>query len=967
MSSVFPSSYQSITNVVISSGVTSIGSSVFSGCSGLTSVTIPDSVTNIGSSAFSGCSGLTSVYISDLSAWCRISFDSYSANPLYSAHNLYLGNTLLTSVTIPDSVTSIGSFAFDGCSGLTSVTIPDSVTSIGSFAFDGCSGLTSVTIPDSVTSIGDSAFRFCDRLTSVYVPNEHPVRDNSFPSAAAIYRYAPKQEVTLEMAGGAAGVSSIGVKYGDCYGALPTPTRPGHSFSGWKYESLDVYEDTIVTALEDHTIVAQWTPNKYTVVFDANGGEGGTIMMVEHGASLSMPDLPTREEYNFVGWFTSESGGELFNCAGVVVTSDLVLYAHWNPIVWFYDVVDGKAVITGCSTSSDAIVIPSKVYGYPVEAVAARAFADCANLTGVVISDGVEIIAKRAFYNCSRLTTIEIPDSVVTIGAEAFSGCTGLTKMTIPDSVTTIGASAFGYCSNLKDITVPQCVCSSRISNAFTLTYQSITNVVISDGVTNIGTNAFYGCGGLLNVKIGSGVTEICSGAFRNCQVLTSVTIPNGVTNIGSSAFYGCVALSNITIPEMVEKIGSSAFYNCTSLTNVMFEGDAPTSVGNNAFLGISQDCHGWVHRASTGWKITLPGRWNNILLDYIQCVVTLNARGGTCAAESVRVAEGAAIGELPVPMKMNFDFTGWFTAPEGGSKVLPTTKVSRDTVVYAHWEAAALTYGEALDVGEEVVIATDAAIPWRPIRDAAAKVGDASARSGAVGDRASSWLSATVSGAGTMSFWCKVSCEHDEDGMFTWDRLMVYTNDVEIVEWRMDGETGWVERTLSFDGGANTVKWVYYKDKSDSNGQDCAWVDAVTWTSDGGDVVVDFGEDKSMVVSGEWIAEHETYIRSKGDDTVLALKSKAANGRLSIADCYLLGIDPEEPTEDFKITSFPMKADGSPDFDAIIFSPPQAKWNFQGAVPKLKGKVNLNDQWQDIPPDGNPSFRFFTIVVELP
>ena len=84
------------------------------------------------------------------------------------------------------------------------------------------------------------------------------------------------------------------------------------------------------------------------------------------------------------------------------------------------------------------------------------------------------------------------------------------------------------------------------------------------------------------------------------------------------------------------------------------------------------------------------------------------------------------------------------------------------------------------------------------------------------------------------MSFWCKVSCEHDEDGTFTWDRLMVYTNDIEIVEWRMDGETDWTERALSFDGGVNTVKWVYYKDRTGAAGEDCAWIDGVVWTPSG-------------------------------------------------------------------------------------------------------------------------------------
>ena len=137
--------------------VTSIGEDAFLGCSGLKSVTIPNSVTSIGSSAFSFCSGLTNIVVQ-------------SGNTKYDSRNNCnaiiekASNTLIAgckNTIIPNSVTSIGNSAFEGCSGLTSITIPNSVTSIDGFVFRDCSGLTSVTIPNSVTSIGDCAFQNC--------------------------------------------------------------------------------------------------------------------------------------------------------------------------------------------------------------------------------------------------------------------------------------------------------------------------------------------------------------------------------------------------------------------------------------------------------------------------------------------------------------------------------------------------------------------------------------------------------------------------------------------------------------------------------------------------------------------------------------------------------------------------------------------------------------------------------------
>ncbi len=160
-----------IETVEFATNITSVGSYAFYNTS-LTSIVIPDSVKSIGHYAFSDCTALADVYYTgDVEGWLGISFNSYSANPMYNGANLYFNNELVTEIVVPDSVTSIGDYAFNGCTSLISIEIPDSVTSIGGYAFSDCISLTSIEIPDSVTSISSYAFINCISLTSIEIPD----------------------------------------------------------------------------------------------------------------------------------------------------------------------------------------------------------------------------------------------------------------------------------------------------------------------------------------------------------------------------------------------------------------------------------------------------------------------------------------------------------------------------------------------------------------------------------------------------------------------------------------------------------------------------------------------------------------------------------------------------------------------------------------------------------------------------
>lgn len=158
----------SLKSIIIPNSVTAIGGECFSNCPVLTSITIGNSVKEIGRAAFNN--PMNKVNISSIDSWCGIKFEESQANPLYFAHHLYLNGNEVTNLEIPETVTSISDYAFVGCTGLKTVSIPTSVTAIGSHAFEK-SGITSIDVPNSVKSIGTYAFANCEELQTAVIPN----------------------------------------------------------------------------------------------------------------------------------------------------------------------------------------------------------------------------------------------------------------------------------------------------------------------------------------------------------------------------------------------------------------------------------------------------------------------------------------------------------------------------------------------------------------------------------------------------------------------------------------------------------------------------------------------------------------------------------------------------------------------------------------------------------------------------
>lgn len=158
---------RNIKEIPLPDSLKTIGSMAFYHCAEMESVSIPATVEKVGSYIFTNCTGLKAVYIKDLKSWCRLSWTG--GNPLACAHTLYVNGEEVKDLVIPEGIPTIGEAAFGGCD-MVSVTIPNSVTSIESYAFARCKNLTAVTLPNSIDSICSNTFARCSALKSIEIP-----------------------------------------------------------------------------------------------------------------------------------------------------------------------------------------------------------------------------------------------------------------------------------------------------------------------------------------------------------------------------------------------------------------------------------------------------------------------------------------------------------------------------------------------------------------------------------------------------------------------------------------------------------------------------------------------------------------------------------------------------------------------------------------------------------------------------
>lgn len=238
--------------------------------------------------------------------------------------------------------------------------------------------------------------------------------------------------------------------------------------------------------------------------------------------------------------------------------------------------------------------------------------------------------------------------TVTEIGNWAFKEWNTLTEVTLPNTVEIIGFQAFFNCSNL-------------------------TKVIIPEGVRKIGQNAFNGCSQLTSITIPSTI-ENMNTAFSGNTALSHVTLTNGISEISYSAFEGCTGLTEVEIPSSVNKIRQDAFNGCTNLSDVKYNG----------------------HK--TDWDKVTVETGNDTLTSKVRylCDINFDLNGGTINGsgtmdkQTVYSNEKLGTASVPTitPQRTGYDFDGWYTQAEGGTKYTFTEAVSSNIILYAHWNA---------------------------------------------------------------------------------------------------------------------------------------------------------------------------------------------------------------------------------------------------------------------------------------
>lgn len=601
---------RNVTEIVLGDNIRTIGASAFYNCLSLTTVTMTDSVTSLGVSAFQGCRALTKVTLSAsidtlpdyCFAYCRVLTDVTIGNNIRHIANSVFTGTAISTLTVPDSVTDIGEYAFSSMTELTSLTVGSGVTVFGQYAVSSNPKLETVTFAEnsSLRTLGDYCFYENIVLKTVALPEgTQKIGTCCFAQCASL------ESVTLPasietIAGGAFNGSKL---------FLESPTDLVYA-DKWlvSVKNLDTLETIVKDTIAEGTVgISDYCFYKAKILKSVVLPDS-----IERIGSFCFYTCPLLEKFEAGTSLRVIGSGTFCNCTtlykvqmkkGLEIIGDYAFYGckmvdnpqnsstllvpdtvkkigisafkdtkFWNNSDEYGVIYAGKWVV-----GFDANKSPSNVeLREDVVGISDYAFSKCLSLVSLVNLSKCKYLGEGAFYGCTALGTVVLNQNLHAIEDYTFYGCTDLYRIVFPEGLVSIGECAFYHCS--------------RIS--------SVDFTTAEDSFESIGGYAFYGCTNLQQLRLGNSVKSIGEYAFYKCTTLVGepvssdseifhLRIPGSVTRIENHAFGKCDAVQTLILGDGVTEIGEYGFYKCAGLTTVVMP-DTVTAVRANAFYSCS-------------------------------------------------------------------------------------------------------------------------------------------------------------------------------------------------------------------------------------------------------------------------------------------------------------------------------------------------------------------------------------------